>query len=165
MTGDTPPPPPPPLVTTFGVEGFRETLGLFGSAGLGLSGRCGLLAILEGGGGPFPRLPCRGREEEEEEGGGGWTFSLDGGTGGEGSLRGPEPGDDRECPPPRSDPRWGIGGPSRSLGEEGRLGGIGGESLLMGDGVKGDVTLLGRGGAMSRSPRLPVRVIGAGRRS
>ena len=153
-----PPPAPPPMGVVFGVDGFLETEGpdgFVGSAGLGLSGRCGLLPARLGGGGAPPLLPCRPTEPNEGAG-----PSLAAGTGGEGGLRvaaAPPPGDDREGPLPLREPRWGRGGPSRTCpGDDGRLGVV----------VRGDVTLLGRGGAcMSLSPLLCERVMAGGRRS
>ncbi len=79
-------------------------------------------------------------------------------------MRIPDPpmGGVRDAPPLRSDPRWGSGGPSLIC--EGKEVGMGGESLFFGEGLLGEVTLFGRGGA-SRSPLLAVRLIGGGRRS
>ena len=167
-TGEVAPPPPPVVlgagllvgVAAGGLLPADAMLGLLGSAGLGLSTE-GLLPGRLGGVGPLPpppppTLPPPPWRE------GGWAESL--GMEGEGSLRG-APGGVGEGRDPLIDPepRWGRGGPSRVCeGEEGRLGGRGGESLALGEVLLGEVTLLGRGGAMSR---LELRVMGGGGRS
>lgn len=144
-TGEaTPPPLDVEAEDLLGVGWETLMAGLEGRAGLGFSGGWGLLPGRPGGGGPLLRpllllLAWR-------EGGGGRAVSL--------GLR-EAMGGVGEGRAPLRDPRWGMGGPSAAgggpldeVGEEGRLGGSGGESLALGEVLMGDATLLDRKGPM-----------------